>query len=367
MRMAFPWQGVATGLPDDPTSVQFGTMLRASLFPEVPAAEPNATTTAFENLGRGVLFTAREMNAEDLRVRSLRDAPPQAIPLDAWCDAAQAARAKLVVLAARDEAGFGLWDSALDDHDVANVRPGTDLVGDFVKSARKHGLAVGLSLPLGPDMPLQMTELLTKYGPLALLRIDVSTSGRNWAHVAGPQLYRLAKSLAPHTLVEFVTLDRFWGRGRGPDGLQRIGDEPRSNYDTNYDFGRAPRVDRLWPTDVVADFEYGSIQTSGFVGNYLRAEPSPDGDRPWRIVEGRRCYAPLQIELPVGPRDRARRPPESAQPPRAGVPFVSRRIVGDELASAEARARNVLLVVEFESDGALDRDTVAVLRELGAR
>jgi len=359
--------GVATGLPDDPTSTQSGAVSRASLFPACPATEPDAATSAFENLGRGVLFVAQELKAEHLQVRSLHDAPPQSLPLDAWCDAAQGARAKFVMLAARDAAGFGLWDSALDDHDVASVRPGADLVRDFVESAREHGLAVGLSLPFGPDLSLQLSELLTKYGPIALLRIEVPCSAREWPQRTGPQLYRTVKLLAPHTLVEFVTLDRFWGRGRGPDGVQRVGDEPRSNYDSNYDFGRAPRVDRLWPTDVVADFEYGSVQTSGFVGNYLRAEPSPAGDGAWRVVEGRRCYVPLQIELPVGPKDRARRPPESVQPQRAGVPFAPWRIVGDELVLAEARARNILFVVEFEPDGAIDRDTVTLLRELGTR
>jgi lanthionine synthetase-like protein/alpha-L-fucosidase-like protein len=366
-------------LPDAARAFKRDSVGRALIVPEQPAERPNPTTTAFENLGRAVLFAPAPLLATSHGwQKSLRAEPPNSLACETWFDGAEAIGAKLVLLQTRDAEGFGLWDSDVSDDDVAKDHPGKDLVAPFVDAARKRGLAVGLSLRIATwiDEPKawypwterarkEIEELLTSYGPLALLRIEVPVEVDDWPHTAGDRFYEFAKSIAPHTLVEFVTLDTFMGGGRGPNGIQRIGAKSDGHYDPNYEGGRAPRRDQLWPTDVVADFEHGPIRSGGVAGPYLRTEASPDPDSPWRIVSGRRHYVPLQVELPFG-----RVEPKSATSKRPqflprDVPPPHFRSLREELEVAAARSRNVLLVVPFEADGSLKSETIAGLRELG--
>jgi hypothetical protein len=364
-------------LPDSARWFDGNSPRRPSIFPEQPAARPNAATTAFENLGKAALFAVPQLFAGAHGwTKSLRDDPPKSLACDAWFDALSPWGARLVLLQTRDSQGFGLWDSVVSDDDVAKRRPGVDLVAQFVSAARARGLKVGLSLALGAQPPdpgarnrwveqskTQARELLKKYGPLTLLRIEVPGNVDDFAHHFGEDLYPDVKRLAPHTLIEFVSLDEGYGRGRGDNGLQRIGLPPDPHYDPKYEGGGGPRREELWPTDVVADFEYGPIEGAGFIGPGLRAEPSPDPDSPWRIVGGRRRYVPLQVELPLGPSDPSRAPGSPRRALNYGGP--PSRSLRHELALAAARARNVLLVVPFEADGALKPETIASLRELG--
>jgi hypothetical protein len=365
MRMAFPWHGVATVLPDDPTSTQFGTMLRATLFPALPAAEPNATTTAFENLGRGLMFRGKQWQQYDGKsLRIVHDPQPKSFACNAWFEAASAARARLVML-------HTPGTEAADE---------TARIAEFVRAARGRGFAVGLSMSLGPkpedasrlhDWELTgrstAERLLTSFGPIALLRIEVPVESKLWAYDVGNELYRAARIVAPHSLIEFVAVDDY-GKGgvRGPNGLQRVGTVSTPYADLRYEGGQAPRSEELWPTDVVADFDDGPIEFSGVAGRYLRRLPSPDGDEPWRIVDGRRHYVPLQVELMLS----RFMDLEGASQPRktsarhGGFPIVD---FGEELRVATLRTRNILVVVTFEADGRLSSETVDELRELGKR
>jgi alpha-L-fucosidase len=123
-----------------------------------------------------------------------------------------------------------LWDSAVTTHDITaftNFKKGKgDLVREFVHAFRSHGLKVGLyycfpgdysknSLApgqtdlhgLGPEaagdqisfMKMQLTELLTKYGPIDLLWIDQFDN--KYTAARWPEFLALAKSLQPHCLV----------------------------------------------------------------------------------------------------------------------------------------------------------------------
>lgn len=365
-------------LPDAARWFGRNSVQRPSLFPEQPAARPDRATTAFENLGRAVLFAVPEQfTGAHGWTKSLRDDPPKSLACDAWLDAVRAWDPRLVLLQTRDHEGFGLWDSAVSDDDVAMKRPGADLVATFVKAAGARGLAVGLSLPLGAQPPdpvarnrwieqskVQARELLTDYGPLMLLRIEVPADFEDFAHLFGKDLYSEAKRIAPHTLIEFVKLEDHYGRGRGDNGLQRIGLPPDPHYDPSFPGGAAPRREELWPTDVVADFDHGDLEAAGVVAPCLRIESSSDPDSPWRIVGGRRRYVPLQVELPFGPIDSPRPPANQPRGPLIGE-LPPQRSLHRELARANARSRNVLLVVPFESDGSLKPETIAGLRELG--
>jgi hypothetical protein len=375
LRLAHGLGRLASGLPDDPTADAWGRPL--ALFPAGPAAEPDAATTAFENCSRGVLFQADALRHRYARTKPLREATPKALACDSWFDAAEAAGAKLVVLQARDRSGFALWDDTQSDDDVENVRKGEDLVASFVQAARARRLVVGLSVALDA-MPAdrredgawlerarrRVRELLMKYGPLSLLRIEVPVEVRDWPSGAGDVLYSAAKACGAGVLVEFMTFDPVDDAPRARDGVQRVGIRGVAPPEAGRPDGRPWRADALWPTDVVADFETGPSEFHVVTGNYVRPHPSPAQDGPWREFLGRRRYVPLQIELAVDKDDGDRL--QRATPTRPPDPTFSGG-VADEVRVAAARARNLLFVVNFENDGSLDRGTIAALRELGRR
>lgn len=364
-----------SGLPDDPTVDAWGHPI--ALIPATPAAEPDAARTALENCARGVLFQADALRQRDTRTRPLREATPTTLACDAWFDAAEAAGAKLVVLQARDRTGFSLWDDTQSDDDVANLHPGEDLVAPFVQAARARHLAVGLSFVLdaqpaarGEDSGWlvsarrRVRELLTKYGPLLLLRIEVPVETRDWSRGAGDQLYAAAKACDPGVLVEFMTLDPIDDAPRARDGAQRVGVRGSAPVDAFPVDSRPWRADALWPTDVVASFEAGPPEVHGVSGNYFRPDWSPVHDGPWREILGRRHYVPLQIELAVdeGEGDRLQRAQPSQR--RDPTPYGG---IATEIRLAGARASNLLFVVNFQNDGSLERGTVTALHELGHR
>ncbi len=134
---------------------------------------------------------------------------PTSLDTEQWVLAAKAMGAKFVVLTARHEQGFCLWPTATTDYSIKSspYRGGKgDIVREFVDSCRKHDLRPGLYNPpwiddhwdahqlgLTPsgdngsiskyDDPViydlvlkkesaQLHELMTNYGPLALIWDD---------------------------------------------------------------------------------------------------------------------------------------------------------------------------------------------------
>jgi alpha-L-fucosidase len=129
---------------------------------------------------------------------------PDALDCNQWMEGAASAGMKYAVLTVKHTCGWCLWDSAHTTHDItafANYQDGRgDIVREFVDACRKHGMKVGLyycfpgdfakrHLPKGEEDKLrglppeangdftgfikkQMTELLTRYGPVDLLWAD---------------------------------------------------------------------------------------------------------------------------------------------------------------------------------------------------
>ncbi len=106
-----------------------------------------------------------------------------------WARTARAAGFRAMVLTAKHHDGFCLWPSALTTHSVASSpwRDGHgDVVREFVDACRAEGLGAGLYLspwdrhePRYGDSPAyndyyvaQLTELLTRYGPLREVWFD---------------------------------------------------------------------------------------------------------------------------------------------------------------------------------------------------
>jgi len=152
-----------------------------------------------------------------------KDFNPKEYNPDKWLKAAKDAGVVYVVLTTRHHEGFAMWPSAYGDFNTKNYLGGRDFVKEFVESARRNGLKVGLyysppdwhfdrdymnfsmrkdSPPLGPDLKPrttdktpkekaehtkayaamvngQLEELLTRYGKIDLLWFDGKIPGTN--------------------------------------------------------------------------------------------------------------------------------------------------------------------------------------------
>jgi alpha-L-fucosidase len=114
---------------------------------------------------------------------------PAALDTRQWARAARAAGFRAMVLTAKHHDGFCLWPSATTAHGVVSSpwrRGSGDLVREFVDACRAEGLRPGLycspwdrNAPSYGDSPRyndvyaeQLTELLTRYGPIAEVWFD---------------------------------------------------------------------------------------------------------------------------------------------------------------------------------------------------
>ena len=138
-----------------------------------------------------------------------------------WARSARAAGFKSLILTAKHHDGFCLWPTSTTTHGVAASRwraGGGDLVREFVDACRAESLRPGLYLspwdrnnPLYGDSPRyndlycdQLTELLTRYGPLAEVWFD----GANGEGPNGkkqiydwPRVWSLVRRLQPEAVM----------------------------------------------------------------------------------------------------------------------------------------------------------------------
>jgi alpha-L-fucosidase len=138
-----------------------------------------------------------------------------------WARAAKAAGARALVLTAKHHDGFCLWPSATTQHSVASSpwRGGHgDVVREFTDACRSEGLKAGLYLspwdrnnPTYGDSPRyndlycdQLTELLTRYGPIAEVWFDGSNGeGPNGKRQQydWPRVWGLVRRLQPDAVM----------------------------------------------------------------------------------------------------------------------------------------------------------------------
>ena len=138
-----------------------------------------------------------------------------------WARAARAAGARAMILTAKHHDGFCLWPSATTAHTVARSpwRGGDgDVVREFVDACRAEGLRPGVYLspwdrnhPTYGDSPrynavyvAQLTELLTRYGPLAEVWFDGANgegpNGRRQAY-DWPRVFATVRRLQPGAVI----------------------------------------------------------------------------------------------------------------------------------------------------------------------
>jgi alpha-L-fucosidase len=234
----------------------------------------------FESLGYGMFISydiqafvratlhGGKVTEEQRRIPASVYAPDK-LDVGQWIAVARDAGMKYAVLTAKRHPGFCLWPSKLTDYTVANSGNKTDVVEQYVKACEKCGVQPGLyypavdlhhlgGRPMQDDwkyttslyqtfMTDQITELLTGYGSIAEVWIDIPrVLGRGYRTF----LYEHIARLQPNTVILM--------NGGFHDGT------------------KVP-VDKIWPTDLM------SLE---------RTLPSKDGYPKWKTVEDKEYYIP---------------------------------------------------------------------------
>lgn len=138
-----------------------------------------------------------------------------------WARAARESGFRAMILTAKHHDGFCLWPTATTRHSVASSpwRGGNgDVVRDFVDACRAEGLRAGVycspwdrNAPVYGDSPRyndffcdQLTELLTRYGPMHEVWFDGANgegpNGRRQAY-DWPRIWGLVRRLQPEAVI----------------------------------------------------------------------------------------------------------------------------------------------------------------------
>lgn len=199
--------------------------------PELPDAAETPRMRAWQDLRYGMFihygmstFTLAEV--DNGKSPSSRFAPPHS-DTDQWARVAKEAGMKYAVLTSKHVAGHCLWDSKATyrgkefDYDVATSGNRQDVVGDFIASCRKHGIAPGLYYcmmdahsGLGPkvwgarELPPeyfqlvkdQLAELNTRYQGIRMMWLDIP---RLTSMAQRAELYKLVRAANPDCVVLF--------------------------------------------------------------------------------------------------------------------------------------------------------------------
>jgi len=146
---------------------------------------------------------------------------PSALDARQWARAARNAGARSLILTAKHHDGFCLWPTRTTTHSVSASpwRSGQgDVVQEFVDACRAEGLKAGLYLspwdrnnPAYGDSPKyndlycdQLTELLTRYGPITEVWFDgANGEGPNGKRQIydWPRFFRLVRQLQPNAIM----------------------------------------------------------------------------------------------------------------------------------------------------------------------
>lgn len=147
----------------------------------------------------------------------------------AFVDLARSAGQQYMVFTTKHHDGFCMFDTSYTDYKITNTPYGKDIVGQLSKACEEKGMALGFYYsppdmhhpafrdtlkpaaqnwhgePMRPEWPLyldymqlELTELLTKYGPVALIWFDGLNEQQKYD---GRRFLELIRHLQPPTLV----------------------------------------------------------------------------------------------------------------------------------------------------------------------
>lgn len=207
---------------------------------------------------------------------------PDRLDVDQWIQIARDAGMRYAVLTTKHVAGHCLWPSRHTDYTVANSGNTTNVVEAFVKACARRGVRPGFYYCswdnhhlLGSLTPsfrkkgerayttslyqefqtAQVTELLTDFGPIAEMWIDIpGVLGRGYR----TYLYRHMAALQPNCVI-----------------MMNSGISDQAKYNVDY----------AWPSDLIA---------------IERRLPPPSGHLMWRDIEGQRYYIPGEVCDTIG-------------------------------------------------------------------
>ena len=248
----------------------------------------------------------------------------------AFVDLARSAGQEYMVFTTKHHDGFCMFDSSYTDYKITNAPYGKDIVAQLVKACGEDGMPLGFYYsppdmhhpgfrdttklasenwhgePQRPEWPsyleymqLQLRELLSRYGPVALIWFDGLNDQQKYD---GDRVLRMIHELQPGTLVndrigvdaDYETPEQFIPTAIPTKGIKLTGIDPEVSKRLKNTVPR-PEDFRLWETCMTInntwaynknDHEFKSEQTliRGLVevasrgGNFLlNVGPQPDG------------------------------------------------------------------------------------------
>lgn len=248
----------------------------------------------------------------------------------AFVDLARLAGQKYMVFTTKHHDGFCMFDSAYTDYKITNTPYGKDIVAQLAKACDQDGMPLGLYYsppdmhhpdfrdtskpasenwngePWRPEWPiylqymqLQLTELLTRYGPVAIIWFDGLHHQEKYD---GARVLEMIHRLQPATLVndrigvdgDYETPEQFIPTAIPTKGIVLTGVDPRVSEKLRNTVPR-PEDFRLWETCMTInntwaynknDHDYKSaqmlirslVEVASRGGNFLlNVGPQPDG------------------------------------------------------------------------------------------
>jgi alpha-L-fucosidase len=248
----------------------------------------------------------------------------------AFVDLARLAGQKYMVFTTKHHDGFCMFDSSYTDYKITNTPYGKDIVAQMAKACAEDRMPLGFYYsppdmhhpgfrdttkpasenwrgePQRPEWPgylqymqLQLTELLTRYGPAALIWFDGLNDQRKYD---GERVIRLIRELQPATLVndrigvdaDYETPEQFIPTAIPTKGIVLTGVDPQASAKLKNSIPR-PEDFRMWETCMTIndtwaynknDRNFKSEQTlirslvevASRGGNFLlNVGPQPDG------------------------------------------------------------------------------------------
>jgi alpha-L-fucosidase len=223
-------------------------------------------------------FTGQEFGAVSAQATEYA---PAALDVDQWIRVAREGGMTYAVLTTKHCYGHALWDSKYTGYDVEAGPVKTDVVRAFVDACRKRGIKPGFYYLLGWDKVNQwartpadyeafcrgqIEELLTGYGPIAEIWLDIPWDMGPGTEGVLARLYDKIKSLQPDCLVLLNQgfVDGSAVRAMAPTYAHR-------------DYDLPPVL--LWPKDI----NNGEVTV-----------PPPPGHDPKVAVGGKTYYLPME-------------------------------------------------------------------------
>src|ERR1035437_5905741 len=247
-----------------------------------------------------------------------------------FVDLARTAGQEYIVFTTKHHDGFCMFDSSYTEYKITKTPYGKDIVAQIAKACAEDGMPLGFYYsppdmhhpdfrdttklakenwpgePMRPEWPIylqymqmQLTELLTRYGPAALIWFD---GLRNQQQYNGARVLEMIRELQPATLVndrigveaDYETPEQFIPTAIPTKGVRISGTDPTNAGKLKNTIPR-PEDFRLWETCMTIndtwaynknDQNYKSEQTlirslvevASRGGNFLlNVGPQPDG------------------------------------------------------------------------------------------